>query len=125
MKRNPFFWIGRNARSSQFVVKQSPQGSLVHSVSSDLSSLDYKIVQQEFLRQACWSFNLAILLTAVSSLVSIIGIVMLLSGKVTEGTVTTAGGAASYIVRANCLRLAEKANARLSEILEEGTVHKQ
>ena len=76
-------------------------------------------IRKELLRQAHWSFNFAILLMAASSVISIIGISLLLSGKVTEGTVTTAGGLVSYILPTNCLRLVDKANDRLNRILRE------
>jgi hypothetical protein len=74
---------------------------------------------QERLRQACLSFNLALVLTAASGLVSIAGVVLLFSGKVPEGTITTAGGLASNIVSVCCLKLTKDANDRLDQMAKD------
>jgi hypothetical protein len=71
---------------------------------------------QERLRQARLSFNLALVLTATSGLVGIAGVVLLFSGKVPEGTITTAGGLASNIVSVRCLKLTKDANDRLDQM---------
>ena len=73
-------------------------------------------IAQERLRQARLSFNLALIATAISACVSLTGAGLLLSGKVSEGAVTTTGGLA-FSVR--CVRLAKYTNDRLDRILTE------
>ncbi|MBW4428787.1 TRADD-N-associated membrane domain-containing protein [Nostoc sp.] len=69
---------------------------------------------KERVRQARYSFNLALIATALSACISLVGAGLLLSGKVPEGTVTAAGGMAASV---RCTRLAKDANDRLDKIL--------
>ncbi|MBD2119356.1 TRADD-N-associated membrane domain-containing protein [Trichocoleus sp. FACHB-262] len=71
---------------------------------------------QERLRQAKYSFNLALSATAISACVGLVGFGLLLSSKFSKGTVTAAGGLASS---ACCVRFAKDANDRLDKVLEE------
>lgn len=73
-------------------------------------------IVQERLRQARRSFNLALIATALSACIGLVGAGLLLSGKVTEGTVTAAGGMAASV---QCVQLAKDANDRLDKILAE------
>ncbi len=73
-------------------------------------------VFMERLRQARYSFNLTLFATAMSFLVSLVGAGLLLSGKATEGTVTTAGG---IVASVRCTKLAKEANDRLDKTLSE------
>ncbi|NEQ67720.1 MAG: hypothetical protein F6K21_19880 [Symploca sp. SIO2D2] len=73
----------------------------------------------ERLRQAHLSFNLAIGLAAIGGIVGMAGIILLFSGKVSEGTVTTAGGLASNIMSIRCLKLAKDANDRLDKLAKD------
>jgi hypothetical protein len=73
-------------------------------------------IAQERLRQAGYSFNLALVATALSAFIGIIGAGLLLSGKVPEGTVTAAGGMAASV---RSIQLAKDANDRLDKILHE------
>lgn len=73
-------------------------------------------IAQERLRQAHHSFNLALVATAVSFCISFVGAGLLLSGKIPEGTVTSAGGLASSV---RCIQFAKDANDRLDKILVE------
>jgi hypothetical protein len=73
-------------------------------------------IAQERLRQARWSFNLALTMTAAFAVISLVGVVLLLSGKTTEGSVAAAGGFASSI---RCLQLAKDTNDRLDKIAAE------
>jgi CHASE2 domain-containing sensor protein len=75
-----------------------------------------KSIAQERLRQARHSFNLALSATAVSFCISLAGGVLLLTGKVPEGTFTSAGGLVSSV---QCLKLAKESNDRLDKILAE------
>ena len=73
-------------------------------------------IAKERLRQAHHSFNLALIATSVSFFISLVGAGLLLSGKVPEGTVTSAGGLVSCV---QCLQFAKDANDRLDKILVE------
>ena len=70
-------------------------------------------IAQERLRQAGYSFNLALIATTVSFFV---GAGLILSNKIPEGTVAAAGGLASSV---RCIQLAKDANDRLDKFLEE------
>ena len=74
------------------------------------------IITQERIRQARYSFNLALIATAVSACIGLVGAGVILSNKVPEGTVTAAGGLASSV---RCIQLAKDANDRLDKVLEE------
>lgn len=70
----------------------------------------------ERLRQARYSFNLALIATALSVGISLIGSGLLLWGKVPEGAVTATGGMAASV---RCIQLAKDANDRLDRVLSE------
>ena len=74
------------------------------------------IIAQERIRQARLSFNLALTATAVSFSISLIGGGLLLSNKISAGTITSALGLVSS---AGCLKFAQDANDRLDEIIDE------
>jgi hypothetical protein len=74
------------------------------------------IVIKERLRQARYSFNLALVATAISACVGLAGAGLLLSSKLPEGTVTAAAGLTSS---ACSIRFAKDANDRLDKILQE------
>ena len=78
-------------------------------------SVEVAIVQER-IRQARYSFNLALIATGVSACVGLAGAGLLLSGKLSEGAVTAAGGLASS---ACCIRFAKDSNDRLDQILRE------
>lgn len=78
-------------------------------------SIEWSIAQER-LRQARLSFNLALAATAVSFFISLIGGGLLLSGKISSGTVTSAVGLVSS---AGCLKFGKDANDRLDKILNE------
>lgn len=73
----------------------------------------------ERLRQARLSFNLSLKLTIVSAFVSLAGVGLLFVGKVSEGTVTTAGGLTSNIVSVRLLKLTKEANDRLDQMAKD------
>jgi len=80
------------------------------------NSTTESIILHERLRQARLSFNLALTATATSFLVSLVGAGLLLSGKVPEGTITSAGGLATSV---RCLKFAKDVNDRLDNLIEE------
>jgi hypothetical protein len=87
-------------------------------------------IAEEILRQAHATFNLAhrsfqgaIVMTAASAIVSLVGVGLLLNGKTSEGTLATAGGLVSG---AGFLQLTkdaeerlENANERLDKVMAE------
>jgi hypothetical protein len=73
---------------------------------------------QERIRQASLSFNLSLFATAVSAVVSLTGAGLLLSGNLSEGSISAASGAGSTVY---CIKLAKDANDRLDRIFEELT----
>lgn len=73
-------------------------------------------IAQERLRQARYSFNLALVTTTACFFISLVGAGLLLSSKVPEGTVIAAGGLVSSI---RCIQLAKDTNDRLDKILPE------
>ena len=83
----------------------------------DCSNIEISIAQER-LRQARHSFNAALVATALSTCIGLVGAGLLLLGKVSEGTVTALGCAVSC---AGCIRLAQDANDRLDKIAQEIT----
>lgn len=79
------------------------------------SSIELSITQER-LRQSRYSFNLAIVATTVSFFISLVGAGILLSNKVSQGTVIAAVGLVSGV---RCTQLAKDANDRLDKILVE------
>lgn len=73
-------------------------------------------IAEERLRQARYSFNLALAATAISFLVSLTGAGLLLTGKISEGSVIASGGLVST---ASFMQLAKDANDKLDESLTE------
>ncbi|MDZ8071090.1 MAG: hypothetical protein RMY64_36640 [Nostoc sp. DedQUE08] len=69
-------------------------------------------ILQERLRQARYSFNLALVATGLSASISLIGAGLLLSGKVAEGTFTAIGGMTASV---QCIRFAREVNDRLDK----------
>ena len=70
----------------------------------------------ERLRQARYSFNTALAASGVSVCIGLVGAGLVLSGKVTEGTVTASGGMAASV---SCINFAKDANDRLDKLMKE------
>jgi ABC-type dipeptide/oligopeptide/nickel transport system permease component len=73
-------------------------------------------IAEEYLRQAKWSFNLAVTATIISFSIGVVGAGLLLSGRVSEGAVTTAGG---LISTWRYQQLVKQANKRLIELSQQ------
>ncbi len=78
-----------------------------------------QLVIKERLRQARLSFNIALSLIIISTIISVTGVGLLLSGKTSEGTATTAGGLAAKIVSVGLLKMTKDTNERLDKIATE------
>lgn len=72
-----------------------------------------KIILRERVRQARKSFDLAYAMTAFSAAIGLTGAVLMFSGQVPAGIVTTFGGGGLF---AGSLRLAKDANDRLDKL---------
>ncbi|MBW4586318.1 hypothetical protein G7B40_023170 [Aetokthonos hydrillicola Thurmond2011] len=99
----------------------------VDSVTPDSDLVLMARITEEGLRQAQQTFNmahhsfvLALIMTGASAIVGFVGVGLLLSGKASEGNVTTAGGFVSSMVFIQLAKDAsdrlEKANERLERI---------
>lgn len=86
--------------------------------SDDYPEMERDVIQER-LRQAKFSFNATLGLAIVSASISIVGIGMLFSGKVTEGSVATAGGLTSNIVSVGLLKFTKETNDRLDRLAKE------
>ncbi len=71
---------------------------------------------QERIRQARLAFNVLLGATVLSGIVSFTGVGLLLSGQVSEGTITTIGG---LISNAAFAKMAKDANDRLDRAMKE------
>jgi hypothetical protein len=80
-----------------------------------LSTIELSIATER-LRQARYSFNIALSATTASFLLSLVGAGLLLSNKISEGTLIAAGGLVSSV---RCIQLAKDANQRLDKIFTE------
>lgn len=74
-------------------------------------------IQKEHLRQARWAFNTAIGLTVSSASISLIGMLLLFTGRLANGAITTTGGALGNLVSVRCLQLAKESNDRLNQYI--------
>ncbi|MBD2773738.1 TRADD-N-associated membrane domain-containing protein [Iningainema tapete] len=74
---------------------------------------------KERIRQAKLAFNVFLGATVLSGAVSFTGVYLILSGQVSSGTMTSAGGLVSNVAFA---KLAKDANDRLDKAMEEDEV---
>ena len=86
-----------------------------HQNPESLSTIELSIANER-LRQARYSFNMALSATTASFLISLIGAGLLLSNKISEGTVIAAVGLVSSV---QCIQFAKDANRRLDKIFTE------
>jgi hypothetical protein len=85
------------------------------SQSKNLRLLEERI-GQERLRQARYSFNIALTASAAFTAIGFVGAAMLLLGRIPEGTLVASSGILSS---AGCIRLAKDANDRLDRTMNE------
>ncbi|RAM51671.1 MAG: hypothetical protein C6Y22_10445 [Hapalosiphonaceae cyanobacterium JJU2] len=71
---------------------------------------------QERIRQAKLSFNVLLGATILTGLISFAGVYLLLSGRISEGSITSTGGLLSNVAFA---KLAKDANERLDQAMKE------
>jgi hypothetical protein len=82
------------------------------------NNLDQERIQiyRERRRQARVSFDLALVITAASAFVSVVGAVQLLMDHVPEGSLTASTGVGASVL---CFRFAKDANDRLDKLAAE------
>jgi hypothetical protein len=104
--------------SNQHPPSDQPDNSSapVTGTKSDRDNQIKQRIAEERLFQASFSFKLASIATAAFATISLIGAGLLLSGNLSEGTLTTASGAGSSIY---FFKLAKDANDRLDRIFAE------
>lgn len=73
------------------------------------------LIQREQLRQARWAFNVAISFTIMGGVISLLGVLLLFTGKLPNGTLTAASGFLSNLAGARCFQLSKEANERLNK----------
>ena len=92
---------------------------------ADLSGLDAasdrhppidRVVLNEYRRQAQYSFNLQLALTAVSAGILLVGIGLLFSDRVSGKNLAIAAGVGSNLVSMYGLRMTKEANERLDKL---------
>ncbi|GAB1541118.1 hypothetical protein NUACC21_37880 [Scytonema sp. NUACC21] len=71
---------------------------------------------EEHLRQARQTFNISFIALSASIGISMIGAALILTGKSTEGSVTTATGLVSTTF---CSQIAKESNEKLEELTED------
>jgi len=78
------------------------------------------IVLQERVRQARWGFNLSVAFAGTSAVVTIIGLVLLLSNRISPSAyVAFGGGATSTFMSSRLIKLSSEANDRLDRMMTE------
>jgi hypothetical protein len=70
-------------------------------------------ILRERLRQARWAFNLSVGFVSLSATATLAGVILLLSGNLSQGGYATLGGLTSMAVGRHCLQLCREANDRL------------
>lgn len=84
-------------------------------LSTSFSDLEIQITQER-IRQARYSFNLALATTTIFSILGLTGIGLLIAGKTPEGVLATSGGMAPILP---CLKFARDSNDRLDKLLND------
>ena len=83
------------------------------------SDLPENPVLQERIRQARWGFNLSVGFVSISAIATLTGVLLLLSGHLSQGSYATLGGLTSTAVGQRCLQLSREANDRLDRISQD------
>jgi hypothetical protein len=76
-------------------------------------------IYQERIRQAKLGFNLSIIFVGASAVFTLIGVVFLLAGHISQGAHATLAGLTSTAVGGHCVQLSREANDRLDRLAHE------
>ncbi|WP_190641065.1 hypothetical protein [Oculatella sp. FACHB-28] len=91
---------------------------MTHSVIPQPNQPEANILQER-IRQARWSFNNSLAFTSLSAVVTIAGVILLLSGRISQGSYATLGGMTSTAVGHRCIQLSREANDRLDRLTQQ------
>ncbi len=103
----------RNSKEANFISSASTKSN--NGFNPHINQEFVTKVYQEWLRQARRSFNLAFSMTTISVIAGFTGIMLLLSGNISAGTITSAIGGIYCGVTVLWLKLAKDSNDRLGE----------
>jgi hypothetical protein len=84
----------------------------------DNQSQTDKTLLHERIRQARWGFNLLIGFVGSSLLITFVGVILLLAGRISQGAYATLGGLASTGVSSRSVQLSREANDRLDRMAQ-------
>ncbi|WP_204151985.1 hypothetical protein [Leptolyngbya sp. CCY15150] len=76
-------------------------------------------ILRERIRQAHWGFNLSLVFTSLSAVITVTGVVLLATGQLPQGSYATLGGLTSTAVGHRCVQLSRDANDRLDRLSRE------
>jgi hypothetical protein len=82
------------------------------------SSQPKHLVIEERVRQARLGFNFCLGFVSLSATVTLAGVILLLTGYLSQGGYATLGGLTSTAVGHRCMQLSRDANDRLDRIIE-------
>jgi hypothetical protein len=88
---------------------------MTHNKKAQSNSTEDSILQER-IRQARWGFNLSVAFVSLSATATLAGIILLLSGHISQGSYATLGGLTSTAVGSRCMQLSREANDRLDRI---------
>ncbi len=86
-----------------------------------LSTQSESLVLHERIRQARWGFNLSVGFAGISATATLAGVILLLSGHLSQVGYATIGGLTSAAVGSRCMQLSREANDRLDRITHDPT----
>jgi hypothetical protein len=96
-----------------------PQPTKIEIATESSCAENYTALREDFmrelLRQAHLSYNLALVITTGSALITLAGVGLLYLEKITAASVTTAGGAIASI---SCIQLAKESKEELHQVIE-------
>ncbi|MHC5739990.1 TRADD-N-associated membrane domain-containing protein [Nostoc sp.] len=82
----------------------------------DLYLMTQLVIFKEHIRQAKVSFNLSVVASTLSLTICVLGGILVLTGKATEGTVTTSGGLISTTL---CSQMAQASSEKLKQLADD------
>ncbi|PSN14028.1 hypothetical protein C7293_13350 [filamentous cyanobacterium CCT1] len=91
----------------------------------DGGSPDQEPIRNERLRQARLAFNLSAFFVGTSAMLFMVGFLMLLAGKTSQGLLALLGSPASLSMRGYCMQLSSEANDRLDRMIYEASDEKK
>ena len=85
------------------------------------STQSESLVLHERIRQARWGFNLSVGFVGISAAAILAGVILILSGHLSQGGCATLSGLTSTAFSRRCMQLSREANDRLDRITHDPT----